>query len=67
MTKFINNESHSSSMATLESLESQIKDLKKDVSFICDTLLENKPLSKRAEDGLQAARETPESEYSELE
>ena len=63
---FINNDRPLQYMATLESVESEIKALKKEVKDLRKTVLEEKVLSKHARDGLQKARETPESEYTEL-
>ena len=51
---------------TIESLHEDILGLKEDIAFIKNILTEDLRLSFHAKKGLKKARETPESEYTEL-
>ncbi len=53
-------------MATLEMLHEEMKELKKDVEYIKGILSEDFELSEHAKKALKEARETPESEYVDL-
>ena len=54
-------------MATsIESIQKDLSDLKKDMAFIKDVLSEKMELSNSAKQALAEARETPESEYFDL-
>jgi hypothetical protein len=52
---------------TMDTLHKEIMELKKYIEFIKDTLKEEHDLSEHAKKELLIARETPESEYSDLE
>ncbi len=55
-------------MATsIDSIQRELIDIKKDVEFIKNVLSEDFELSDYAKKGLKEARETPESEYVDLE
>ncbi|MBI1969208.1 hypothetical protein HYS48_00820 [Candidatus Woesearchaeota archaeon] len=55
-------------MATsMETIHKELADLKKDIKFIKYVLSEDFELSDEAQKALKEARETPESEYVDLE
>ena len=54
-------------VATIESLNAELQNLKKDVAHIKGVLKEDFELSEHAKKELKEARETPESEYVDLE
>ncbi len=54
-------------MATIDSLNKEITEIKKDIKFIKHALKEDYELSEEAKEGLKKARETEESEYVDLE
>jgi len=54
-------------MTTIETVHKDLVDLKKDMDFIKHILAENYELSDGAKKDLKEARETPESEYVDLE
>ena len=53
--------------ATIETLHQDLDHLKKDVEYIKNILSEDLELSEYAKESLKEARETPESEYVDLE
>ena len=66
--KFINIKYFVCVMATsIDSIQRELIDIKKDVEFIKNVLSEDFELSDYAKKGLKEARETPESEYVDLE
>lgn len=52
---------------SMEALEKEVSELKRDVAHIKEMLAEEYELSDEAEEGLNKARKTPLSEYRELE
>jgi len=54
-------------MATIESLHKELNHLRKDMEYIKTILSEDFELSEHAKKALKEARETPESEYVDLE
>ena len=52
---------------TIETIHAELHEIKKDVSFIKNILSEEYELSAEAKKALKEARETPESEYVDLE
>ncbi len=52
---------------TIETIHEEIHEIKKDVDFIKNILSEEYELSEYAEKELKEARETPESEYADVE
>ena len=52
---------------TIETIHEELHELKKDISFIKNILSEEFELSDYAEKALKQARDTPESEYVDLE
>ncbi|MFH1212244.1 MAG: hypothetical protein V1659_04955 [Candidatus Woesearchaeota archaeon] len=52
---------------SIEALHQDLCDIKKDLEFIKSVLGEDFELSDSAKDALRSARETPESEYVDLE
>ncbi len=53
-------------VATIETLHEELKELKKDVTYIKEVLSEDFELSEHAKKALKEARDTPESEYVDL-
>ena len=52
---------------SIETVHQELVSIKKDVEFIKNVLSEDFELSDHAKKGLKEARETPESEYADLE
>jgi DNA gyrase/topoisomerase IV subunit A len=52
---------------TIETIHKEVHELKKDITIIKSILREDFELSDHAKAELKEARETPESEYTELE
>jgi len=52
---------------TIETIHNDLTELKKDVDFIKNILAENQELNDEVKMELKAARETPDSEYVDLE